>query len=327
MAASRSTCGTVMLVAGTCFTILTLIFVAISFATDYWISYTVKRDNLPNLVKNAEATNGRYTFSRNRGLFRECYPNASDAFLSAQSADVSDGECFKVDLDIPDATADSLTNHYISRIHLLRSCIAFIAVGLFLILVTFIVGLIPLSCSRRSKWAFTAGFLAFLVAFFVAGGMAFFHGAEYLEKRKITDSIDGDKIMFYQSWPDDIKINTDSDYDWSYALGWVGVGCAIITAIFYVIAGFYVGDERYEDREYLDKSSSRGRGQDYAMGNGYDNRAFPPQMMDRPYPGAYPYPGQGYPVPPPPMAYPQGPYVQDLDNGRQLQPMPYWSWS
>lgn len=78
MAASRSTCGTVMLVAGTCFTILTLIFVAISFATDYWISYTVKRENLSNVVKNAEAANGRYTFSRNRGLFRECYPNASD---------------------------------------------------------------------------------------------------------------------------------------------------------------------------------------------------------------------------------------------------------
>lgn len=111
----------------------------------------------------------------------------------------------------------------------------------------------------------------------------------------------------------EVKLATDTDYGWSYALGWVGVGCAVITAIFYVISGFYIGDERYEDREYLEKG--KGRSRDY-IPNGYDNRAYP---GDRPY-GPYPYP--------PPGAYgPPGPYVQELETGRQLQQMPFWSWS
>lgn len=74
--AGRSTCGTVMLMAGVVFTILTVIFVAISFGTDYWLKFTVDRSELDTSLKTADAIkkNGRYTFSRNRGLFRECYP-------------------------------------------------------------------------------------------------------------------------------------------------------------------------------------------------------------------------------------------------------------
>jgi hypothetical protein len=76
MKAGKSTCGTVMLIAGTCFTILTVVFVAISFATDYWLVYTVKRNDLSDSVINANKTNGRYTMDRHRGLFRECYPGS-----------------------------------------------------------------------------------------------------------------------------------------------------------------------------------------------------------------------------------------------------------
>lgn len=60
---------------------------------------------------------------------------------------------------------------------------------------------IPFSQIKINGSSLISIYLSF-IAFFVAGGMAFFHGAEYLEKRKITDSIDGGKIMFYQSWAD-----------------------------------------------------------------------------------------------------------------------------
>lgn len=63
-----------MLMSGVVFTILTVIFVAISFGTDYWLDYTVDRSSFPDALKNDDKNNGRYTFSRNRGLFRECYP-------------------------------------------------------------------------------------------------------------------------------------------------------------------------------------------------------------------------------------------------------------
>lgn len=76
MTAGKSTCGTVMLIAGTCFTILTVVFLAISFATDYWLDYTVKRTDLAIAVRNNNKTNGRYTLTRHRGLFRECYPGS-----------------------------------------------------------------------------------------------------------------------------------------------------------------------------------------------------------------------------------------------------------
>jgi len=79
MTVGKSTCGTVMLIAGTCFTIITVVFVAISFATDYWLDYTVNRNKLTDAVIKANATNGRYTFTRHRGLFRECYPGSDTA--------------------------------------------------------------------------------------------------------------------------------------------------------------------------------------------------------------------------------------------------------
>lgn len=76
MNAGKSTCGTVMLIAGTCFTILTVVFVAVSFTTDYWLDFTVNRNKLSDEVINKNLSNGRYTMDRHRGLFRECYPGS-----------------------------------------------------------------------------------------------------------------------------------------------------------------------------------------------------------------------------------------------------------
>lgn len=68
----RSSCGTASLVLATCFGPIAIALLAVSFASDYWIEYTVNRNMLTNDLKT-DAGKARYTFTRNRGIFRECY--------------------------------------------------------------------------------------------------------------------------------------------------------------------------------------------------------------------------------------------------------------
>ncbi|XP_070182520.1 uncharacterized protein [Littorina saxatilis] len=149
--------------------------------------------------------------------------------------------------------------------------------------------------------------LLFVAAFSVAAAIAFFHGAEYLERNKLTDQ------SFYKTWSETIKIATQRSYGWSYALGWVGMIVAAFTATFYSLAGCYITSQRYEDRERLDKESHRG-GRDhpiamepvYAMEDPYmvKNYAASPYAAS-PY-AASPY--AAYPTMGHPRAYP-GPYL------------------
>lgn len=72
----RSSCGTVSLVLAICLGPVVIALLAVSFATDYWIEYTVDRTKLGSF--KSDPTKARYTFTRNRGIFRECYPNGTD---------------------------------------------------------------------------------------------------------------------------------------------------------------------------------------------------------------------------------------------------------
>ena len=93
-----------------------------------------------------------------------------------------------------------------------------------------------------------------------------------------------------------IQNATDRTYAWSYILGWVGMVLAALTATFYSLAGCFIGGERYEDKEYLDK-----RSREY------------PMQLEPPHPEyyyGYPRGGYGY----------QGPYLYDLDNNRAPLP-------
>nr|KAG5710183.1 hypothetical protein BaRGS_006702 [Batillaria attramentaria] len=121
----------------------------------------------------------------------------------------------------------------------------------------YVFGLI-LCCWRISRWAYVAGLCAYIAAFSVAAAIAFFHGAEYLERNKLTEP------EFYKQWSSTIKDGTRRSYGWSYALGWVGMILAAFTATFYSLAGCYITSQRYEDRERLEKESTH-RGRDYPI--------------------------------------------------------------
>ena len=103
------------------------------------------------------------------------------------------------------------------------------------------------------------------------------------------------------------------------------MGVAALTATFYAIAGCYIGSERYEDKEYLEKR----RGREYGY-PAYENRAFP---MELAYddPNFYPPQPRG---PYPSLPYHPGPYVYDMDTRRPMpaigygnENVPYWTWS
>lgn len=71
-----SNCGTCMLVTATILGPCVMVLLAISFATDHWLEYDVNKDELGDIAleRNTNFILGRSTHTRNRGLFRECYP-------------------------------------------------------------------------------------------------------------------------------------------------------------------------------------------------------------------------------------------------------------
>ena len=107
-----------------------------------------------------------------------------------------------------------------------------------------------------------------------------------------------------------IQNATDRTYAWSYILGWVGMVLAALTATFYSLAGCFIGGERYEDKEYLEK-----RTREY------------PMQLEPPHPEyyyGYPRGGYGY----------AGPYLYDMDARQPLPALTYgpepapaqWRW-
>lgn len=287
-----SSCATALIVIATILGPITLVFMAVSFGTDYWLEFKVDRMKLTP-GERTEAKMARYTHERYRGLFRECFPGNDTAFLDSMS-NLVDGYCFNTDYNLPE-TRSAYTDDYLVRIHLLRLFLAFYIVALVFFVAAFVFGLI-LCCWRISRWAYVAGLCAYIGAFSLAAAIAFFHGAEYLERNKINDE------GFYLKWSQNVKNATSRNYGWSYALGWVGMILAAFTATFFSLAGCYITSQRYEDRERLEKESHRS-GRDYPIA------MEPVYAMEDPYmvkPYAQPY--AAYPTLGHPRAYP-GPYV------------------
>lgn len=310
---AKSGCGTGMLVLATIMGPIVLVFLSVSFATDHWLEFDVKRGSLtPTIRTNSENDMklARYTHTRHRGLFRECYPGNDTKFLENRKAtdeEIIDSYCFYVRYEIPEkAGGGDWSDDYLARIHLLRTNLALFILAIVAFLMAYMFGLV-LCCWRQSKWAYIAGLMAYIAAFSTAASIAFFHGAEYLERNKIEDE---DPYMgkFYISWDPSIQNATDRTYAWSYILGWVGMVLAALTATFYSLAGCFIGGERYEDKEYLEK-----RSRDY------------PMQLEPPYPEHY----YGYPR----YAY-NGPYLYDMDSRQPLPALTYgpepapanWQW-
>lgn len=286
-------CVTALIVIATIFGPITLVFIAVSFGTDNWLEFNVDRSKL-TIDEKGNFDSSRYTHTRNRGLFRECYPGNDTAFLD-KSQGVVDGYCFNINYELPENR--NVSDDFLSRIHLLRLFLAFYIISLVFFVAAYVFGLI-LCCWRVSRWAYIAGLCAYISAFSVAAAIAFFHGAEYLERNKLTEA------EFYNAWSSTIKAATRRNYGWSYALGWVGMILAALTATFYSLAGCYITSARYEDRERFDKDPST-RGRDYPIALEPMYAVEDPYVI-KPYAGPSPYaypPTYGHP-----RAY-TGPYI------------------
>lgn len=293
-----SSCATALIVIATILGPITLVFMAVSFGTDYWLQHDVQRDKLTLQERaSTDLAANKYTHSRYRGLFRECFPGNDTAFLD-KAEGLVDGYCFNVKYELPD-NRNNYSDDFVVRIHLLRLFLAFYIVALVFFVAAFVFGLI-LCCWRISRWAYVAGLCAYIGAFSLAAAIAFFHGAEYLERNKITEA------EFYKQWSTTIKDATRRSYGWSYALGWVGMILAAFTATFYSLAGCYITSQRYEDRERLEKESHRSI-RDY------------PIAMEPMYAMEDPYMVKPYAVQSPYAAYPRaynGPYLVAADSPR-----------
>ncbi|KAL8600910.1 hypothetical protein ACOMHN_045047 [Nucella lapillus] len=278
-----SACATVLVVMATILGPITLVFMSVSFGTDHWLKFDVDRNKLTTAVKTS-TTYERFSHSRYRGLFRECYPGNDTAFLD-DNPNLLDDFCLPFEYELPTGKSDE----FFTRIHLLRLFLGFFIMALVFYATAFVFGLV-LCCWRTSRWGYIAGILAYIAAFSQAAAIAFFHGAEYLERNKISD--DG----FYMQWPEVIQNSTTRSYGWSYTFGWVSMVLATLAATFYSIAGCYIASSRYEDRDSLDKEPYRGgreyplaMEQRYPMDDPYVIKPQPMYAADYPHAYAGPY--------------------------------------
>lgn len=278
-------CTIALIVIATILGPITLIFMAVSFGTNHWLEFRVDQSKFNSTIQAQVRTNdslARYHLSRDRGLFRECYPDEKYNVFD-KSPGLLDGYCFSINYDQPSDQSKPSAS-YMSRLHLNRCFLAFFIMSIVFFLVAYLFGLI-LCCLRTSRWAYIAGLFAYTSAFSLAAAIAFFHGAEYIERNKLNGGKANNEEMFYSSWETYLKGATSRSYGWSYPLAWIGMILASLAATFYSLAGCYITSERYEDREVLEKHRVR----DYpiAMEPVYAVGADPYYTKHYGYPRAY----------------------------------------
>ncbi|BFZ03177.1 hypothetical protein BsWGS_06216 [Bradybaena similaris] len=278
-----SACSVALIVIATVLGPITMVFMAVSFGTDHWLEFRVNYDKITNKTKFTDKNTGRYYLSRDRGMFRECYPDTKGQDFTRDMQGVVDGYCFNLNYDRPSDNTQRSEN-YMTRLHLNRCFLAFFIIAIVVFLLAYVFGLV-LCCMRVSRWAYIAGLCAYTSAFSLAAAIAFFHGAEYIERNKLNGREKVGELEFYPSWDQDLKSATERSYGWSYALAWVGMILASLAATFYSLAGCYLTSDRYEDREILEKHKVR----DYpiAMEPVYAVGADPYYTKHYGYPRAY----------------------------------------
>jgi len=283
-----SACASTLIVLATIMGPITLVFLSVSFGTDHWLEFRVDRSKFSPTLRDRSTKDvklARYTHTRDRGVFRECYPGNDTQFLDNAQADVVDSYCFNIQYNQPDDVTNP-SGDYLTRLHLSRCFLAFYILAITLFVLGYVFGLI-LCCLRVSRWAYVAGLCSYTASFATAAAIAFFHGVEYIERNNLDDPSRPEEQQFYPLWEPEVQANTDRQYGWSYALGWVGMILAALTATLYSLAGCYLTGERYEDKDYLDKSRAGGFA-DYpmAMEPVYAVGAADP-YTGYPYPAAY----------------------------------------
>ncbi|KAI0230993.1 hypothetical protein LSAT2_018636 [Lamellibrachia satsuma] len=224
--------GSLVIAFASSFTALGAVLVAISFGSTHWVDTVVNRDEIR---KRAEAypdktvveslkSDLRY-FTRYRGLFRTCFPGNETAYL-------------------------------------MRCHFAFFAVTLLLSVVSAIIG--GIGCYKESKTivGITALFM-FLSAVCIAGGMAFFHGYEYLEMNKIEVSEFPAKYLEESQHKDVdfvlqlLKDNSATSYGYSYILVLLAMPFDAIAFVLYTRAAYVTpASSSASKRQRVDRGDS-----------------------------------------------------------------------
>ncbi|XP_013418772.1 uncharacterized protein LOC106179605 [Lingula anatina] len=266
------------------FTVVSLFFVALSFSTDNWLQYTVDRSALAQSTSSqviSEKNRLPWYHSRHRGLFRTCYEGNETTFLETEpyNSQRIDRNCLYLNYDIPEPDNFNLkSSDYRLRIHLMRCHVGFLITALFFLLIGCVVG--AFGCWKaKATTSRYAAVVVFIGAFFTAAGMAFFHGAEYIERNKVRED-----NTFPLNWHSDLFTNTVRSYGWSYILGWVGMAIGAISAILYLIASWLIKQKLKDEKIPLDTYSMRSRNRAYDYMDPYANGpGRPPYGYEDPY--------------------------------------------
>lgn len=263
-------CSAVTLAFATIFSLVAVALLAIAFSTDNWITITVKRNELKDNINTLKDQLGKSKedveidmqesplyFTRTRGLFRECYPGEKSENPEKTNSPLGERVqlymspvetwCRNLDYYIPDEkdVTKTLGKEEMTRIHMSRAMVALFIVGFFFMFVSFTAGI--RGCWKTSPSNITASAILMLIAcLFSAGGMGLWHGVEHWERNKITTKSDTE--LFTQSWPQELKDNTEFKYEWSYIVSWIGVGLALISSILFSLAAVCIRtDKERED--------------------------------------------------------------------------------
>lgn len=275
-----------------------IVLVAVAFGTNNWREYAVDRANLTAALAPSDPLRQRLGrnevyYSRVLGLFRKCFPeNVPDGINSyydpfgQNCVNIKDYRISSSD-DPSLKPYDQLTEPERSRMHLMRSCVAFYIVGLAFLFACLLCGIC--GCWRRStSLILSTGILLLFATLFLAAAMSVWHGIDYLEREVINQA------PYFLSWEPILHLNTKQYYGWSYIIAWVGIFLVLLSSVL-MLAAYRV--MKNEEKDEFEKKRAP-----YAMSNYYDGSkgALVSPYNYQTYGYAYPAGGYGYP------AYAQG---------------------
>lgn len=284
----------------TVFAVAALALVSVAFGTNHWWDTFVNRDKLQTVDSTVLCCEPEF-FTQYRGLFRTCFPGNDTDQLLLSIDHVVDSTCVaETGYGIPrDPVTTGYGPDYDVRMHLMRSHFAAMVLAIFFFLICCLMGVA--GCWNASpRLVRSTGILMFFGMFFVAAGMALFHGYYYLEENKLTEMPNTSAYIKKKAENDQYKLldeNRSAYPGYSYIVSWLGLGMAAISGILYLVVAYQLSVDKMEEKMGPADKRIRNRAYDYMDQYPYDdyyaaNKAAYPQ-------GAY---AQG--------AYPQGAYPQ-----------------
>lgn len=212
--------------------VLAIVIIAAVIGTDRWLVFTVERNRLlpATQLGSMDGIKARYYHTRQRGMFRECYPGNDTMFLDT-ATDVLDKNCFSLLFsDNPDGASDD----YKLMLGLYTAFMVMFLLGELILVIAYIIGLCLCVGKMYSK-AWVAAVLTFFSAFLIVVGLALFHGSVHVERENVRDRM-ADRQQYYQSWPTELKNSTKMEFKESYIAAWVGFVLVLITCFCYGLA-------------------------------------------------------------------------------------------